>query len=364
MEPAVAELVREFLEREYGNEGSRTHVYGAAAKHAVQKAREQVAVVVGARREEIIFTSGATESNNLAILGLAPFGQESGRRHIVSTQIEHKAVLEPLEHLEKQGFEVTRVGCGRSGAVSAEEVLAAVRPETLLVSAMHVNNETGVRQPIEAICEGLMGQPAYLHVDAAQSFGKDLETLKNPRIDLLSASGHKLYAPKGVGALVTRRRDYDRPPLQPLCYGGGQERGLRPGTLPVGLIAGLGLACELATKHAAERAARNEAFRAALLEQVAVLNPVIHGDPALMVPHTLNFHIPGVDSEALMVALKELVAVSNGSACTSSSYSPSHVLVAMGLSEEETAGAVRMSWCHLTPQVDWDKVVSVIRRLM
>ncbi len=363
MEPSVAALVREFFEREFGNEGSRTHVYGASAKQAVQKAREQVAAVVGAKREEVVFTSGATESNNLAILGLADFGRKSGRRHIVSTVIEHKAVLEPLEHLEARGFEVTLVECGLSGAVSHEEVLAAVREDTLLVSVMGVNNETGIRQPIEEICSGLEGRPAYLHVDAAQSFGKELKVLKNPRIDLLSVSAHKLYAPKGIGALVTRRRDYDRPPIEPLCFGGGQERGLRPGTLPVGLIAGFGLAGEIAVKQAKERAAKNAVFRSNLLKHLAALGPVFHGDQDLAVTHTLNFSVPGVDSEALMVALKDLVAVSNGSACTSSSYSPSHVLTAMGLTEDQVAGAVRMSWCHMTPEVDWGRFVEVVQSL-
>jgi cysteine desulfurase len=363
LEPAVLEVMQRYLEQDFGNEGSRTHVYGAAAKQAVQKAREQVASVVGVKREEVIFTSGATESNNLALLGLAAFGRSSGRRHIVSTAIEHKAVLEPLEHLAAQDFEVTLVGCDRSGAVSADEVLAAVRDDTLLVSVMHVNNETGIRQPVAEICSGLGKHAAYVHVDAAQSFGKDLPALKNSRIDLISASGHKLYAPKGIGVLVMRRRDYDRPPIEPLYFGGGQERGLRPGTLPVGLIAAFGLACELAVKDGVMRAERNASFRANLLECLAPLEPVFHGDQDLVVPHTINFSTPGVDSEALMVAVKDLVAVSNGSACTSSSYTPSHVLTAMGLGDDQIAGAVRMSWCHLTPKVDWDRFVETVQSL-
>jgi len=363
MEPAVADLVREFFLQEYGNEGSRTHAYGATAKQAVQKAREQVAAVVSAKREEVIFTSGATESNNLAILGLAEFGEREGRKHIVSTQIEHKAVLEPLEHLEKRGFEISLVECDRSGAVSAKAVKAALKPETLLVSVMHVNNETGVRQPICEISEILKNHPAYFHVDAAQSFGKELETLRNPRFDLISASAHKLYAPKGVGALIMRRRGYDRPPIEPLFFGGGQERGIRPGTIPVPLVVGFGLSCELAVKNAERRSKRNADFRNRMLETLAPLKPVMHGSPDLIVPHTVNFSVPGVDSEALMVALKELVAVSNGSACTSSNYSPSHVLVAMGLTEEEVSGAVRISWCHLTQEADWKQFVEIIRSL-
>lgn len=359
----MADLVREFFLREFGNEGSRTHAYGAAAKQAVQKAREQVAAVVSAKREEVIFTSGATESNNLAILGLTEFGEREGRRHIVSTRIEHKAVLEPLEHLSSKGFEVTLVECDRSGAVSAKAIGAALRPETLLVSVMHVNNETGVRQPISEISDVLKDHPAYFHVDAAQSFGKELETLRNPRIELISASAHKLYAPKGVGALIMRRRGYDRPPIEPLFFGGGQERGIRPGTIPVPLVVGFGLSCELAVKHAKRRSERNAAIRKTMFGALASLKPVMHGEPELMVPHTVNFSVPGVDSEALMVALKEVVAVSNGSACTSSSYSPSHVLVAMGLTEEEMAGAVRISWCHLTQEVDWERFVEVVRSL-
>lgn len=363
MEPEVADQVREFFLKEFGNEGSRTHAYGAAAKQAVQRAREQVAAVVAAKRDEVIFTSGATESNNLAILGLAEFGRTSERLHIVSTQIEHKAVLEPLDHLRKSGFEVTLVGCDRSGAVKAKDILNAVRDDTLLVSVMHVNNETGVRQPIMEIAEGLRDHAAYFHVDAAQSFGKELEALKNPRIDLISASAHKLYGPKGIGALIMRRRDYDRPPITPLCFGGGQERGLRPGTLPVPLIAGFGLGCELAVRHAEGRSKRNEAFRRVMLDHLAALDPTFHGDLTHAVPHTVNFSVKGVDSEALMVAWKDLVAVSNGSACTSSSYNPSHVLSAMGLTEEEISGAVRVSWCHLTPQVDWARFVTVIDSL-
>lgn len=363
MEPAVADLVQRFFLEEFGNEGSRTHTYGAAARQAVQMARDQVAAVAGAKRDELVFTSGATESNNIAILGLAAFGEKTGRRHIVSTAIEHKAVLEPLEHLAKRGFDVTLVGCDRTGRISASAVASALRPDTLLVSVMHVNNETGIIQPVAEICDLLRDHPAYLHVDAAQSFGKEIDTIRNSRIDLISVSAHKLYAPKGVGALITRRRDYDRPPLEPLAFGGGQERGLRPGTIPVPLVVGFGLACELAVKEASRRRAKNAAFREDMLRALAPLEPEVHGDSSNSVPHTVNFSIRGIDSEALMVALKELIAVSNGSACTSHSYSPSHVLTAMGLRENEIAGAVRISWCHLTPAVEWDRVIESIRSL-
>ncbi len=363
VEPAVAELVLRFLREEYGNEGSRTHGFGARAKQAVQRARDQVAAVVGAQRDEVVFTSGATESNNLAILGLAAFGEANGRRHVITTAIEHKAVLEPCDELGRRGFEVTLLPVGAGGRVDPEAVAAAVRPDTLLVSVMQVNNETGVCQPIAEIAGVLAGHPSYFHTDAAQGFGKDLEPLRDPRIDLISLSGHKLMAPKGIGALITRRRGYDRPPLRPLVFGGGQERGLRPGTLPVALIVGLGLAAEMAAKEHAARAARCRAIKQEALAALLPLGALQNGDPAQVMDHVLNLSFRGLDSEALMVALKDLVAVSNGSACTSSSYTPSHVLKAMGRTDEEANEAVRFSWCHLTPDVPWAKVAARVTGL-
>ena len=261
MQAAVSHWFRE----EIGNAGSRTHSYGLAAKRAVQAARAQVAAVVGAREEEVIFTSGATESNNIAILGLADFGLREGRCHIVSTAIEHKAVLEPLQTLAPKGFDVTFVNPGSMGMVTAESVLRAIRPDTLLVSVMHVNNETGVRQPISEIASGLKSHPAFLHVDAAQGFGKDVDALRSKRIDLISVSSHKIYGPVGVGALIARRRGFARLPLEPLVFGGGQESGIRPGTIPVPLVVGLGLASKLALQDAEKRAERAEAVRAEAL---------------------------------------------------------------------------------------------------
>ncbi|WP_295456752.1 cysteine desulfurase DndA [uncultured Thiodictyon sp.] len=364
LDPAVRKVLLHFLDEDFGNEGSRTHVFGARAKQAVQRARDQVAALVGARRDEVIFTSGATESNNLAILGLRTAAESAGRRHVVTTQIEHKAVLEPCEVLERAGFVVTRVPVAASGAVDPEAIRAALRPETFLVSVMHVNNETGVRQPLDAIAQVLDGHDAWLHTDAAQGFGKDLDPLRNPRIDLTSISGHKLYAPKGVGALVVRRRGYERAPLQPLTVGGGQERGLRPGTLPVALIAALGEGAELAVRDQARRQAACRRIRADALAALVPLGARLTGDQSLVLDHVLNLAVPGLDSEALMVALKDLIAISNGSACTSSSYAPSHVLKAMGMSDEEANGCVRLSWCHLTPEVDWGVVAARIRGLL
>ena len=356
IEEFVAEAVIRFTRDEYGNAGSRTHEFGTRAKQAVQKARDQIRKVVDAEREEVIFTSGATESDNLAILGLAEEGRRTGKRRIVTTAIEHKAVLEPVQHLAANGFEVTVLPVDRGGRVRADDVISAVRDDTLFVSVMHVNNETGVLQPIEDIAAGLEGREAYFHVDAAQSFGKEIAALRNKRIDLISISGHKIYGPKGIGALIARRRGYKRVPLRPLMYGGGQERGLRPGTMPVPLAVGLGMAAELGLKDHKQRAEQCMRVRRSALEALGSLDPELHGDPDNVVPHVLNISLPGIDAEAAMVALKGIAAVSNGSACTSHSYTPSHVLAAMGLNEEQIDTALRISWCHLTPEVDWGEI--------
>ena len=360
MEPAARKAMAHWFAEEIGNAGSRTHEYGLRAKRAVNAARDEIAAVVGASADDVVFTSGATESNNIALLGLVGYGEKHGRKHIISTAIEHKAVLEPLEMLAQRGFSVTLLKPDRSGAVRAEDIRAALRPDTLLVSVMHVNNETGVRQPLAEIASALKDHDAYFHVDAAQGFGKDIEALRESRIDLISVSSHKVYGPLGVGALVMRKRGFVRPPLQPLVYGGGQERGLRPGTLPVPLIVGFGVAAKMALKDAEARRRHCEEIRR---EALAALEPVgarLHGDPALTMPHVLNFSVEGVDSEALIVALKDIASVSNGSACTSQSYEPSHVLQAMGLPDEAIAGAVRLSWCHMTGSVNWPEIAQRI----
>jgi len=363
MEPAVSEEVMKYLIIEFGNAGSRTHEYGARAKQAVQKARDRIADVVQAQRDEVIFTSGATESNNLAILGLADHGEATGKKHIISNLIEHKAILEPLEVLGKRGFDITLLPPTQGGWVNPEEVEKALRKDTLLVSCMHANNETGVVQPLREIAQRLGDHPAYFHTDAAQGFGKDIDTLRDPRIDLISISGHKIYGPKGIGALITRRRSFKRPPLNPLMFGGGQEKGLRPGTLPVALITGLGKAAELALKNANQRMAKCKSFRQQALNAIAPLEPIFNGDQNRTLSHVLNISFLGLDSEAVIVALKNYIAVSNGSACTSQSYDPSHVLESMELEKEIIQSAIRISWCHMTDEVDWDTVVDIMRKL-
>lgn len=363
IEPGVREVLFHYLIEEFGNEGSRTHEYGARAKQAVQRARDQMAAVVGAKREEVIFTSGATESNNLAILGMREAARKAGRAHFITSAIEHKAVLEPFDALEREGFAVTRLPVDAGGYVEPSDVAAALRPDTLLVSLMQINNETGISQPLAEIAEVLAKHDAYFHTDAAQGFGKDIETLLNPRIDMISVSGHKIFAPKGIGALIVRRRGHNRVPLTPLFFGGGQERGLRPGTLPVALIAALGAAAELAVRDRQDRQRRCAAIRADALAAFEPLSPRYSGDAARVMPHVLNVAFDGLDSEALIVALKDLIAISNGSACTSSSYSPSHVLKAMGMTDDQANACVRISWCHLTPNVDWLAVAARIRSL-
>lgn len=363
LDPEVREALALCFFEEVGNAGSRTHTYGLRAKRRVEEARVNVGAVVDAAPEEVLFTSGATESNNIALLGLAAIGEKTGKRHMVTTAIEHKAVLEPLQALADRGFELSLIKPDGTGVVSPEAVRRELRPNTLLVSVMQVNNETGIRQPVDAIAAVLEGCEAYFHVDAAQGFGKELKSLRSRRIDLISISSHKIYGPVGVGALVIRSRGFDRPPLAPLAYGGGQERGLRPGTLPVPLIVGFGAASSVALRDAVPRAERCATIRGKALAALQPLGIRMHGDQSECLPHVLNFSVEGVDSEALMVAVKDLAALSNGSACTSQSYTPSHVLGAMGLSHEAISGAVRMSWCHMTPDVDWEALAARIGSL-
>ena len=364
VEPAVLNEMFHVWTEIPGNSGSRTHEYGLKAKNVVQKSREQVASVVQCESAEVYFTSGATESNNIAILGLRSAGLSTNRRHIVSTAIEHKAVLEPLQKLEKQGFEVTLVLPESSGMVSADAIMKSLRPDTLLVSVMQVNNETGVRQPIEEIVGMLTDHEAYLHVDAAQGFGKDIDSLRSKRIDLISISAHKIFGPMGVGCLVSRKRNFRRTPLAPLFYGGGQEAGVRPGTLAVPLIAGLGTAAELAEGNHKQRNERCLTLRARLVDLLKSFNATFIGDQKFVLPHILSFSIDGIDSEALIISLKDIAAISNGSACTSQRYEPSHVLKAMAVPDHVLNGAVRLSWCHLTQGIDWKSFSNRLSNLL
>lgn len=345
LDPRVRAEIQRCFAQEWGNAGS-PHELGRRAKAVAHLARDRIARLAAARRHDVVFTSGATESDNLAILGLADHGLATGKRHVVSTQIEHKAVLEPLAALQRRGFEVTLVAPSANGRVEAEAVLSEVRGDTLLVSVMQVNNETGAIQPIVEIAAGLADRDLALHVDAAQGFGKDLAALEHPRIDLISVSSHKIFGPVGVGALIVRHRKNKSIPLAPLMYGGGQELGLRPGTLPVALLSGFGLAAELARRECAERHARCRRIRERMLQSLAQVDHQLHGDPAICLPHVLNLSFTGLDGEDAIDCLHGIAAISTGSACTSVCATASHVLAAMKVPNPALDGAVRVSWGH------------------
>ena len=360
MDPKVFEAMKPWWLDNPGNAGSRTHVYGQRAKEAVEQARQQVAGLIGAKPEDVIFTSGATESNNIAILGLAEYGLEKGRRHILSTMIEHKAVLEPLERMRDLGFEVELVPVTRGGYIEADEVKKRLRPDTLLVSVMHANNETGVLQPLEEVSQLLVDSATLLHVDAAQTYGKEVEELKRLRYDLLSISGHKIYGPQGIGALYVHSDVRQQRSLKAIAVGGGQERGLRPGTVPVAIAVGLGKAADLAESECLQRRKNALAIKCALLDGLCSVEHRVNGDPKRTQAHVLNVTFPDVDSEALMVAVKSEMAISNGSACTSSSYTPSHVLQAMGLDDAAIECSVRMSWGQGLTTVQTESFVAAV----
>ena len=365
IEPEVVEKMNNYLTTDFGNEGSHTHSFGSVAKKAVQEATDHVVSLVNASRNEIIFTSGATESNNIAILGLKEFGLNNNKKHIITSAIEHKAVLEPIQELEKLGFDVDIISVDQSGRVNPKDIKNKLREDTLLISIMGVNNETGVIQPINEIIEIIKDHDCYFHVDAAQMYGKDIDTLSNKRIDLISISGHKIFGPKGIGALVTRLRNFNKPPLQPLFFGGGQQAKLRPGTLPVHLIVGLGTAAKIAKKNLKKRQEQNKKIYDQIIKLMKSLNANLNGDEKYLLGNCINFSVPNVDAEAFMLTTKDLISVSNGSACTSSTYEPSHVIKAMTNDEDKLKGAIRISWCHLTDdKLPIDDIFSRVKNIM
>ena len=340
---AMIKAYRDF----FGNADSRTHNHGANARQEVEKARESVASLLGVTKNEVIFTSGSTESDNMAIQGLRDYGIETGRKHIITTSIEHKAVLDTVKHLVvHDGFEADFIDPDESGRISAAQLLTKVRPNTLLVSVQHVNNETGIIQPIQEIGMALAESSTFFHTDATQSCGKLIEDLRSIKYDFLSLAAHKFYGPQGVGAFVMRRKNNKKPPIQPLVFGGGHENGYRPGTLPVALIIGLGVASDLAQREYKKRLAAYKKNKQAILSAIARIGVqhVTNGDQQYCMDNTLNISFNGIDSEGLMIATKQYCSISNGSACTSNDYSPSYVLRAMGLPEERTESAIRLSW--------------------
>jgi cysteine desulfurase len=362
LDPRVFDVMKEWYLGPPANSGSRTHVYGQRAKDAVEHARAQVAEVVAGQPEEIIFTSGATESNNLAILGLAAHGEATGKKHIVSTAIEHKAVLEPLQFLSKKGFEIELAPVCKGGYVDPDDLVRRVRDDTLLVSVMHANNETGIIQPVKEIGEVLQNKSPFFHIDASQTFGKE-DGLAGIKFDLLSASSHKIYGPQGIGALVVKRRRNTRIPIACLVHGGGQERGLRPGTLPVALTVGFAKACEIAVIESQSRAACALTVRKELLIGLQTVEYTINGDSERCQGHVVNIRFPGVDSEALLIEIRDAFSFSNGSACTSESYNPSHVLTAMGLGEDHANESIRFSWGQGVLHVPLQSIINAVKDL-
>lgn len=336
--PEVVEAMLPFLREHFGNPSS-SHVYGHRAQEAVERARGQVAELLGCQPDEVLFTSGGTEANNLAIRGAAE-AVGTQRRHVVTSVIEHPATARPCAWLEEQGFELARVPVSSSGQVLADELRSSVRGDTAIVTIMLANNETGTIMPLAAIAAAAHAQGALVHTDAAQAVGKIRVRVDELGVDLLSVAGHKLYAPKGVGALYLRRGS----PLRPLLLGAGHERGLRPGTENVASIVGLGQACALARADLETEAARVRTLRDDLwaLLRAEIPNIRLNGHPTERLPNTLNVSFPGVWGSAILAAAPELAA-STGSACHEGGETPSEVLLAMGLDPSIALGAVRLS---------------------
>ncbi|MCR5757906.1 MAG: cysteine desulfurase [Selenomonas sp.] len=329
-----------------GNADSRTHNFGEKARSVVETARNQVATLLGVMPDEIFFTSGATESNNIAIRGLEDYANSTGKKHIITTAIEHKSILETVKYLSGKGFDVEFVKLGINGRVNSEEILNRVREDTLLVSVMHVNNETGIIQPVKEIGDSLEQKGILFHLDATQSCGKLVEELREIKYNMLSFSAHKLMGPQGVGVLVLRKKRYKLPPVKNIIYGGQQEHGIRPGTIPVALVAGCGLACEIANNEYKDNFKKASEIKKAVIQELDAsgLEYSINGDPEFCVNTTINVSLKGISSEALMISTKQFCGVSNGSACTSKSYSPSYVLVAMGIDKNIIESSLRISW--------------------
>ncbi len=360
----VLERMIEVYRLHFGNADSRTHVFGTDAKEIVSTSRKSIASILGVDSTDLFFTSGSTESNNMAILGLLEYAQTSGRNHFITTAIEHKSVLEAMKFLQSHGCTVDFVAPDASGRIKANQILDLVTDKTLLVSVMHVNSETGIIQPIEEIGDALAGTSTYFHIDATQGFGKLNDSLRCTKYDMMSLTAHKLGGPQGIGALILKRgRNYKRPPVKPLMYGGQQERGYRPGTTPVALVAGFALAAELCDKEASEHLSACAKIKESFLSAVSGLDYAINGDPQYCLPSTINISFKGVDAEGIFLATKDDYAFSNGSACNSGSHAPSYVLEAMGLSESRINEAIRISWNHNT-KVDFSPLASYVKDMI
>ncbi|KAM8756483.1 cysteine desulfurase [Acanthopagrus schlegelii] len=365
MDPRVLDAMLPYQVNYYGNPHSRTHAYGWESETAMETARKQVADLIGADPREIIFTSGATESNNMAIKGVARFYQTK-KRHVITTQTEHKCVLDSCRVLEAEGFKITYLPVQTNGLVDLELLEASIRPDTSIVSVMTINNEIGVRQPIKEIGHICRSKGVFLHTDAAQAAGKIPIDVTDWKVDLMSISGHKIYGPKGVGALYVRRRPRVR--MEPLQNGGGQERGLRSGTVPTPLTVGLGAACSIAQQEMEYDHLRVSTLANRLVQKImnGLPDVIMNGDPQQRYPGCINLSFAYVEGESLLMALKD-VALSSGSACTSASLEPSYVLRAIGADEDLAHSSIRFGIGRFTTEeeVDYtaDKCIQQVSRL-
>lgn len=359
VDPRVAAAMIPWLTENFGNPASRSHAYGWSAEKAVEEAREQVAALVGADPKEIIWTSGATESNNLAIKGAAHFYKGKGK-HVITLKTEHKAVLDTVRELEREGFEATYLDVQENGLIDLEAFKAALRPDTILVSVMFVNNEVGVIQPIAEIGEICREKGIVFHVDAAQATGKVDIDLTQLKVDLMSFSAHKTYGPKGIGALYVRRKPRVR--LEAQMHGGGHERGLRSGTLATHQIVGMGEAFRIAREEMADENVRVRRLRDRLLKGLMDIEATyINGDLEHRVPHNLNISFAYVEGESLIMAIKD-IAVSSGSACTSASLEPSYVLRALGRNDELAHSSIRFSIGRFTTEEEIDYTIDLLHK--
>ncbi|WP_094783146.1 IscS subfamily cysteine desulfurase [Paraburkholderia ribeironis] len=358
IDPRVVDKMIPYLREQFGNPASRSHSYGWAAERAVEEAREQVAALVNADPREIIWTSGATESDNLAVKGAAHFYKSKGK-HIVTVKTEHKAVLDTCRELEREGFELTYLDVDEHGLIDLEQFKAALRPDTILVSVMSVNNEIGVIQDIDAIGEITRAKGIIFHVDAAQATGKIAIDLEKQKVDLMSFSAHKTYGPKGIGALYVRRKPRIR--IEAQMHGGGHERGMRSGTLATHQIVGMGEAFRIAREEMATENERVRMLRDRLLRGLSEIEEVyVNGDMEKRVPHNLNISFNFVEGESLIMAVKD-VAVSSGSACTSASLEPSYVLRALGRNDELAHSSIRFTVGRFTTEQDVDYVINLLK---
>lgn len=357
VDPRVAEKMIPYLVEKFGNPASRSHAFGWEAEAAVEEAREQVAKLVNADSKEIVWTSGATESNNLAIKGAAHFYSGKGK-HLITLKTEHKAVLDTCRELERQGFEVTYLDVLENGLIDLDVFKAAIRPDTIVVSVMFVNNEIGVIQPIAKIGEICRAKGIIFHVDAAQATGKVEVDLDKLKVDLMSFSAHKTYGPKGIGALYVRRKPRVR--LEAQMHGGGHERGFRSGTLPTHQIVGMGEAFRIAREEMAEENKRIGALRDRLLKGLIDIEHVyINGDIEHRIPHNLNISFAYVEGESMLMAIKDL-AVSSGSACTSASLEPSYVLRALGRDDELAHSSIRFTIGRFNTEEEIDYAIKLL----